>query len=228
LRDRNRWKKNVHSYLAAYTAILQYEHGDIDLKFPSRDTLLSSICRNNDTLSFQNQYDAILLLLDNGADPDRGQVLGWILHRYYQGQCSEWEFIGLFQRIMDNYAVDVNYQEKYVAPFMMESLHNFFYEKNNKYRLQMRLPNLHSWSDQFIVATTIYLQYGCNINIRHSRDEPTLLSKLCNIMKDLKNSIEKYNEMYDEENENEDETDEENREEEYEVFCSVVCSCGSA
>jgi hypothetical protein len=159
---------NVQRFTDNVTSLLQQYHGNIidsnDDEY--RNTLLSRLCTKT-VLPDQDQYDAILFMLRNGADPDRGRVLYWVVLRYYQNKCTEYEFQVLFRHIIEYYKANVNYGTKYVPPFMLDVTCDFSGE----------IDNFRSWCNRFNVVLTEFLHHGGDINSQNLPDDhETLLS----------------------------------------------------
>jgi hypothetical protein len=117
-------------------------------------------------MSDSDQYEAVMFLLANGADPNRGNALHWLVLRFYcqQEALTEVEFKELFHRIIQDYGANVN-----DGPFMIEALHDCFYQTYGD--LKSNLPDLKGWSNRFLVAITIFVQYKSDINLQCLKKE---------------------------------------------------------
>jgi hypothetical protein len=87
----------IHAFRATVTVLLQQDNVNINATSSYGRTLLFKICRATN-ISHSYQYDAIMFLLANGADPNRGSVLRWVSLRYLQNKCTELEFAELFNK----------------------------------------------------------------------------------------------------------------------------------
>jgi hypothetical protein len=70
--------------------LLQNDHVDVNTESSDGYTLLSSVCWTK-KMSDHNQHDVIIFLLEMGADPNRGQVLHWVIRNYYRNKFNEIE-----------------------------------------------------------------------------------------------------------------------------------------
>jgi hypothetical protein len=102
----------IQNFVAMVTMLIQQDHADInnesfeESSIPRVCNILSVIssCRVGTVgMSDSDQYDAIMLLLSHGADPNQGNALYWVLLRFYHDKCTDSEFIELFHCLINNY-----------------------------------------------------------------------------------------------------------------------------
>jgi hypothetical protein len=197
----NRFSQNKCSeleYLNTFNRVIQEYGGNVNYQDKGTGhTLLFSLCQRTG-ISDSNQCDAIMSLLANGADPDQGHVLHWVVLQFYHDKISEAEFLELLRRIVEDYNANVNYQDERMGPYMIDAVYNFFYHDNGD--IQYILSNLQLWSDKFIVVVTSFLQHGGDINIQHAKESKTILSLLCGIPAHMKPQDDVSYDEHDDEN----------------------------
>jgi hypothetical protein len=103
---------NLQFFKAHVTILLQQDKADINVQFANGKTLLATICEEAE-ISDQNQYNVILFLLEQGADPNQGKVLRWIVYHFYKKiRCKHSEYVTLMKSVIRDYNANVNYQDK--------------------------------------------------------------------------------------------------------------------
>jgi ankyrin repeat protein len=198
---------NIHTFKAHITILLREEYVDINTQYRwGGGTLLSRLCKSRNMMSHTDQQDAIMFLLENGADPNRGEVLRWIIKCYYQNKYTDSEFVGIFSRIIQDYSANVNYRDEQSGPFMLQPIHDYFYygddddiddENDGEGELKRKhISELQLWSDHCQIAISSFVQYGGDVNVQDITNHHTLLSLLCNIASDIKRYHSNNNEAF--------------------------------
>jgi ankyrin repeat protein len=162
---------NLQSFMETVTNLIQQQNADINTKDKYGNTLLSYFCFTA-KLTDQDQSDAITFLLAQGADPNQGRVLDWVIRRYCDHKIVESEFVEILHRMIEDYHLDVNSKEGN-SPWIGKVIHFLMYECNDVFS---GIINLRFWSVYFFVIITNFLKHHGDINLQDSNDGSTILS----------------------------------------------------
>jgi ankyrin repeat protein len=167
----------IQVFIENVTTLLDQYHADINATEGYwKDTLLARICRcEHYQLSYYDQYDAICHLLNHNADPNLGDILSWVLNKYLDGVFSEALFQEMFHCMIANYGANVNHWNEQHNPLMIDALQDLCHHSAI---MVSGISNITQWSDRFIYAMKLFLQYKGDINSQSSHTGWTLLSML--------------------------------------------------
>jgi hypothetical protein len=167
------WK--IHEFIATVSMLIHQDNTDINTEYHEQRykggpilcvyNILSVLCCRSvatEGMSDSDQYDAIMFLLANGADPSQGFVLYWVVLRFYCDKCSDSDFVELFRLMIEKYGAVVNFQDQAIGACMIKVLDEYLYDD--------QVSSLQSWSHQFQVATATFLQFNGDINIQHLKE----------------------------------------------------------
>jgi hypothetical protein len=157
------------------TTLLQDYHANIDMETTDGETIASEICIEEE-LPDQEKFDAILFLLENSADANRGLVLHLVANRYSQDVRSKSEFQDLFHRIVTDYDANVNFCNERNVPFLQTVFDGYYDYRDD----QRSMLSLQDWSDHFNGVFKTFQRYSGDVNAQQPGILIPLLPQICN------------------------------------------------
>jgi Ankyrin repeats (many copies) len=120
--------------------------------------------------NLQSFMETITNLLAQGADPNVGCVLTSVVHRYCRNKITEYEFVEIFHRMVQEYGADVNFQTERYGPWIVTMIDHLIQKYNENRRVL---------TDCFYVIIANFLKHKGDINIQNAKTGSTILSSVC-------------------------------------------------